>query len=414
MKIIYKSSIFLAFILLANIQSKAHVNDREGIESCLNSFFKDYFHAYISLDNSGAIKKAASNENLYAFQKSHELEVRFLKELDLVYKDIKYEVDYFRIEINEQRAQVWATADMTFKYKHSKTIESGIYNIGFEFFLIKEEGRWAVDKVESDYEKHRLFMEDLNEKRLNSYKDGFRRNLSIVEATEEVFNEHLERIYEAKAKKTVINKGFLRERGYEDKRIYSGKAKGYWPEIGIDYALEFAESPIDKRFFYTTKANCTNFVSQCIWAALGGYDDKEPNIVAERIRKKYKMTNSWYGNTGGGTPSWENVERLCAYFTSEDKKREVKGQVENNEQLAVKLDPVLIKPGEVLQFRKGNKGPYTHSVYVTENINNGDFNGIYVCQHSTDWKNRNLEDLILSPGWGGYDKCYMRRIWFSD
>lgn len=409
-----KCIIILAFIFLPNMQIKAYINDREAIEQCLNSFFRDYFYAYNSLDNSRAIEKTGSNEQLYAFQKSHEAEVRFLKELDLAYKDIKYKVDYYKIEINEDSAKVAVLADMTFKYNHSESIDSGIYNIGFDFFLRKEKGIWDIEKIESDYEKYQMFMEEVNKKRFKAYEGDFRKDISIGEATDAVFNEHLDRIYEAKVKKTAISKDFFRKKNYEDKRIYSGKVEDYSPEIGVEYALKFAESPIDNRFFYTTKANCTNFVSQCVWAALGGYDSKDPNRVVENIRKRYKMTDSWYGNTGGGLPSWESVEKFYTYFISEDKKREINGQVQNNEQLAVKLDPYLIKPGEVLQFRKGNKGAYTHSVYVTSNINNGDFSGIYVCQHSTDWKNRNLEDLILSPGWGGYDKCYMRRIYFKN
>lgn len=414
MKRIYKYSIVLVFIFLSSIITKGYNNDTKAIEQCVNSFFKDYFDGYSFQDNSKAIEKAKSNEHLYAFQKAHEVEIRFLKELDLTYKDIKYRVDFFTIEINKQSARVSALADMTFKYNNSKSIESGIYNIGFDFILRKDLGQWHIEKVESDYEKYTMFMEDVNRKRLKAYEDGFRKEMSIGEAAEAVFNEHMKRIYEAKAKKAAISKGFFRRRVDEDKRIYSGKTEGYSPEIGVEYALKFTESPVAERFFYTTKANCTNFVSQCVWAALGGYDSRNPNKVIENIRKRYKMTDKWYGNTGGGTPSWENVEKFYSYFTGDDKMRGINGYVENNEQLAVKLDPAMIKEGEVLQFRKGNKGPYTHSVYVTANINNGDFSGIYICQQSTDWKNRNLEDLILSPGWGGYDMCYMRRIWFKS
>lgn len=414
MKKIIIYAIFLSFMLLPNMQINAKVHDRKAIEQCLDNFFIDYFNAYKSLDNSKAIKKSRDNEHLYAFQKYHEVEVKFLKELDLIYKDIKYKVDYYKIQVNYNSAAVGALVDMTFKYNHYESIESGIYNISFDFFLRKDQDRWYIEKVESDYEKYMMFMEDVNRKRSKSYEEGFRKELSFGEATDEVFDEHMKRIYEAKVKKTAIHKGYFRANSLEDKRIYSGKVEGYLPEIGVEYALKFAESPIDKRFFYTTKANCTNFVSQCVWAALGGYDSKDPRKVAENIRKRYKMTDIWYGNTGGGTPSWESVERFYSYFISEDKEREIDGEVQNNDQLAVKLDPVLIKPGEVLQFRNGNKGPYTHSVYVTSNTNNGDFSGIFVCQQSTDWKNRNLEDLILSPGWGGYDKCYMRRIYFKN
>lgn len=125
------------------------------------------------------------------------------------------------------------------------------------------------------------------------------------------------------------------------------------------------------------------------------------------------MTPQWYGNSGGGTAAWENVERLHAYLSNIKELMGVRVFISNSNKSASNLEPSTINPGDALQFRRGKAGPYTHSAYVTSNIGIGEFNGIFVCQHSTDWKNRNLEDLILSPGWGGYDKCYVRHISFE-
>ena len=406
--------VFLCILILMTVNPlkvKSSVPEEAAIKFCIANFFESYFKAYENYDNSNAVNMARGNESLYLFQRAHEIEVKYLKEFNFGYKEIKYDIEYTNISIDRSQASVETTADMCFSYDKLKKIESGIYNVNYKFKLIKDSGVWKIQEVETDYEKYRAFMEDVNEAQLKAYQQGYRSGLSKCQAADRAFNIHLDYIYKSKVEKSSKTKGVhgketnLKEKKLDNERELNSAS--YHVENGVEYALRFAEAPVADRFFYTTESDCTNFVSQCVWAGYGGYVKDNALQVEKNIRRKLGMTAQWFGNSGGGTPPWESVDRFCLYMKSS------KAKVYNENSLVIEVDPNDIKVGDVLQFRRNASGPYTHSVYVTENLGTGEFSGIFVCQHSTDWKNRNLEDLILSPGWGGYDRCYMKHLSFS-
>ena len=398
-------------VLTIPIKVKSHTSEEDAIKLSISNFFIYYFGAYDNYDNSSAVNIARGNDSLYLFQKAHEIEIKYLKEFNLRYRDIKYKIEYANINLNGLKASVGTVVDMCFKYDNLRKIESGIYNVNYRFALVKESGIWRIQEVESDYEKYRAFVEDVNKVQLTAYQKGYRSGLTKCQAADRVFNDHLQYIYRGKVSRSNnkairINDRKQKERGMS----YEGdlETNSYYIESGVEYALRFAEAPLSERFFYTASSDCTNFVSQCVWAAYGGYVAGDDLQVQKNIRNKFKMTAQWFGNSGGGTPPWESVDRFFLYM----KNSKVRAYNENS--TALELDPDSIKAGDVLQFRRTPSGPYTHSVYVTENLGTGEFSGIFVCQHSTDWKNRNLEDLILSPGWGGYERCYIKHLSYSE
>lgn len=406
-------SLFIIILIEAKVQgSQPNLKESYNIRNCINIFFDRYYKAYENLDNSSAVNMVRNNDNLYIFQRGHDAEIKFLKEIGLGYEEIFFEVEYESIKAYKYRAEVEVLVDMNFKYKKSQRIDSGVHNVKYKFLLIKDNGIWSIQEVQSDYEKYKTFIDDINERQLNAYQGGFRNGMTKRDAADEVFNEHLRIIYKTKEERPIgiKRKGIPQE--YEHSAaLYEKKPMTeniYSLTKGVEYALKYAEAPLSERLFYTAKSDCTNFISQCVWAGMGGYVRGNTDQVKENIRNRYKMTPQWFGNSGGGTPPWESVDRFFSYMKSK------KCIVRNENSLAINVDPASIRTGDVLQFRRGESGAYTHSAYVTENLGNGEFSGIYVCQHSTDWKNRNLEDLILSPGWGGIEKCYMRHISFNE
>ncbi|WP_139905721.1 amidase domain-containing protein [Clostridium thermarum] len=425
-KLVIMLFITLGILLLDSTVVKSQRSDNTDIRNCIDSFLKRHFKAYETLDNSNNENMAQTNDELYIFQKAHSLELKFLKELELGYRDLTYNVEYTNFVLDKDKALVETLVDMNFRYKRTPEVQSGIYNVRYEFNMTKDKGIWIIDSIKSDYEKYQIFLADVNEKQLKAYQMGFRSGLSKRKATDIVANEYIEEIYRNKAEKAGRFEQFFKKKAdrVEDEGEKGIKGTGYINfdnsksasyEVGRGgyYALKFAEAPLSERLFYTAKSDCTNFVSQCIWAAYGGYVIGDDIQVVKNIRNRYRMTPQWHGNSGGGTPPWENVERLHAYLSGIKELMGVKVYINNANKPAISLEPSTINPGDALQFRRGKSGSYTHSAYVTSNIGIGEFNGIFVCQHSTDWKNRNLEDLILSPGWGGYDKCYVRHMSFE-
>ena len=174
---------------------------------------------------------------------------------------------------------------------------------------------------------------------------------------------------------------------------------------GIEYARKYApysEIPEEEKLFYYAYngGDCTNFMSQCVWAAYGAYVKNDLALNKKNISKKYRMVytgnlnTSWYGTLpeGGGTPYWENVNGFYKYVTS-PKEIGPKGTVFASGKQA-DFDLNNVSQGNILQFWPANKKRWYHSVYVTGVYSDGSIPHIYVCQHSMDMKDRPLVELL--------------------
>lgn len=80
----------------------------------------------------------------------------------------------------------------------------------------------------------------------------------------------------------------------------------------------------------------------------------------------------------------------------------------NNNGVWSNISCTEIVTGQVLQFRNGSSGPYTHSVYVSGGTNDS-YANIKVNQH-TENAQRTLDEVIR--GFGS-NSCYMRQLVFK-
>lgn len=182
---------------------------------------------------------------------------------------------------------------------------------------------------------------------------------------------------------------------------------------------------VDYRYFYTTGSDCTNFVSQCIWAAYGGYVPGNDTTTRSNISNKVRMVNtgtlstSWYAGTGGGSPYWEQVPSLWDFATNTAKTYGPQATGYNNNASYANITPSTVNTGNVLQFYNYNYSVYRHSVYVTYKPSSGTitWSNLLVSYHSTDKKNVPVIDLINSftgPDGSATQPCKMRRMSFSS
>ena len=125
------------------------------------------------------------------------------------------------------------------------------------------------------------------------------------------------------------------------------------------------------------------------------------------------VPNVWHGGTGGGMPNWETVSSFWTYAVSSKTKGPVATGY-NNGSRYTSINSADVRLGNVLQVRNGGSGSYGHSVFVslkgTVVPPRSGWDVIYVCQHTSDWKNRSASNLIAS--WGD-SNCYMRRLAFT-
>lgn len=138
--------------------------------------------------------------------------------------------------------------------------------------------------------------------------------------------------------------------------------------------------------------------------------------MRDRMNRKYQMTSEWYAGSGGGSPAWENVSNLWDYLMK-SKSTGPTATGLNNGAVYTKLftgssPQKAIKPGNILQFRNGGTGKYTHSVIVytvpsTSSDMNTELSKITIAQNTIDNIGLPLWDVITNKGGSN---CNMRLI----
>lgn len=188
----------------------------------------------------------------------------------------------------------------------------------------------------------------------------------------------------------------------------------YSPSLGIQYASKYYGSGNPQ--FYHAGVDCTNFVSQCIWAAYGGWSPTMSEAeVAKNIKNGFRMvkgaySTAWYANSGGGSKAWENVDALWSFMMQTRYKGPIAAGFNSGKKYS-NMSAKEIKLGDVLQFSLDGKD-YHHTAYVIliENLKSPTFDTIYVAQHTANMI-RTVSDAIQR---NGGDNCYMRRMTFRE
>lgn len=176
---------------------------------------------------------------------------------------------------------------------------------------------------------------------------------------------------------------------------------------GAAYANKYVSNA--NSYFYSTGSDCTNFVSQCIWAGYGGWTaTMSTSTMQSNISNKVRMVSgTWYAGSGGGSSAWESVNALWNFAVG-NTGRGPKATGYNNGGYYTEILPIDIGVGDVLQ--KSNEGSsYYHSMYVisTPGGSNPGYNEILIAQHSSNGTKTLTESLAL----GGH---YLRQMKFVE
>ncbi|NLX64294.1 MAG: hypothetical protein GX022_05925 [Clostridiaceae bacterium] len=175
---------------------------------------------------------------------------------------------------------------------------------------------------------------------------------------------------------------------------------------GIEYARLYADYfnlSEDKRlFFYDINGNdCTNFCSQCVWAAYGGWipgiDTDTVNENRERIKKQIRMIPSiWYGSLFfSGSNKWCRVVEFHYYSVAAKNSGPSAFMVYEGDWQS--FDPISVREGDIIQLVVNTYTPYRygHCLYVTEKGKS--HQDIKVCCHSYDRSDAPLSEFSHFP-----------------
>lgn len=136
---------------------------------------------------------------------------------------------------------------------------------------------------------------------------------------------------------------------YRSKGIYSSeKSSRYAKRYALNYNKHYKD-------FNNSGGDCTNFVSQCLYAG---------NIPQKQFWRPY-------------TAPWIRVNELNSYLTRNNIAKEV-----------TSLDELAV--GDIIQFFSNSKGFFAHSGIISEILDNGE---ILYCCHSYDKKDFPLSEI---------------------
>lgn len=154
------------------------------------------------------------------------------------------------------------------------------------------------------------------------------------------------------------------------------------------YALYARVPEQDRLFYYDSGNDCANFVSQCVWAAYGGWaegtDPKTIEANRARIKSHVRMAPFvWYGSPGfSGSNKWCRVVEFHDYALANKSSGPQAARIAEGNWDS--LSPGIIREGDVLQLVAQSyiPGRYGHSLYVTKAGRTWD--DILICCHSYD------------------------------
>ncbi len=174
----------------------------------------------------------------------------------------------------------------------------------------------------------------------------------------------------------------------------------------VDYATTFGDK-YQNYIFKRMDADCTNFVSQCLWAGYGGasgYSLSNTEALKARVAANYRQTSDWYGRNYDSSSQYAagpfmRVVELWSHATGNTGNGpRATGYNNNNVWTSLSVVP---RTGDVLQFYSFSKNRYNHSVIVSSTNNpslSNMLDRVWVCQHSGDYVNRPLRATLEDNG----------------
>lgn len=327
-----------------------------------------------------------------------EWRVAIMDILDVGYSDFEYTINNIEIESKEDNTVLLINFNETHKYNNDAGVGSSVgLVLGVE-----------IDDLKDDYKILNIYL--INDEFYDYYEQ---KTQTATQADtnaitgETVLDTMIKQLYDLKAEMDAVQ---LEQSGYQKEEtldtitpfatgyIYSGVR-------GASYANKYVSTP--NSYFYNAGFDCTNFVSQCIWAAYGGWSSSMSNTtMASNISNKVRMTSTWYAGSGGGSSAWENVDSLWNYAVGNTGKGP-QAYGYNNGGRYSNILPIDMCVGDVLQ-KSSDGSDYSHSMYIISTPGGSDpsYSVIIIAQHTANTKKTVAEVLVTAP--------YLRHMQFKS
>lgn len=139
----------------------------------------------------------------------------------------------------------------------------------------------------------------------------------------------------------------------------------YNRQKAIEYAKRYAFNYNDNFYDFThIGGDCTNFVSQCLYAG--------------KIEMDYSLNGWYYSSPQKRSPSWTSVEEFWNYG------------LKNKNFRIEKINMYDLEVGDIIQFFNSHQNRFYHCVIVSKIIKPISIQNIFVASHDNNAFNKSL------------------------
>ena len=410
MKKIFYLMILIVLLLGISCVSAESIDDQRAAELA-KQFMEEYNLAHVE-EIFPRFEYVQINNDTVFWIKALEWETVYDRVAGDFYDFVKTNIDITDSYLLDSETVVIEAFDSCEFHYHSDPDDvDSAYGIEFVLTIKVIDGEYYIVGIETDSNDGYYHIKSRAEELQN---EGF----TYVDSISKAFDERIadvDRIYsdwKTMCKEADDNMVMESEIDTQETVNINATTVSYNPSLAVNYAIIYG--PKDKSgtdmVFKPASKDCTNFVSQCIWAGYGGTNSNSmTNVTSMRtlVDNKYRMTSTWYGRSRNSTLDPSNkfvrVIELYSYMTGNTSSGP-KGNGYNNNNVWNQLT-VIPQLGDILQiytFDSNGVGKYGHSVIVTKinspNLNSdaGLLDRVRVTQHQSSQKNRTLRNLIES------------------
>lgn len=349
-----------------NVAASEEVTAEDIFKSTVLKYYNDveklkYNQVTINDSNLDTVSKKSYNLKQFLIFKIRIIQQRRAA-FNLNPRLLDFVIDFHSCIIDGQNAIIDATLTETYQYRSSDvpTMET----TKFKFFLVKE----SIDPSQI----RDLYCDDpIGELRNNGGDIG----KLFIEEKQNILNE---KEYENHLEEPKINF-----------QPMSGELLSLNRSAMVNYAHEYAyKRPSLWGDFDAFGGDCTNFVSQVIYAGTGGVMDSTGDL-------------QWYYNGySDRSPSWTSVSSLYSYLTR-NTGRGPQGKLASTTDIYYSM-----QVGDVIQIDFNSDGVYEHSTVIVK-FQTGYPTGTLVAAHTNDVDNKLINDYSGAKRWihlTGYER----------
>lgn len=393
------------FTLNDNTPAISSPISKDSAVELAEKFILDYENALVTLQYPD-FSYVDNNDQTTLFLERLRYKIEFAKVFSTSYTDLNQEESEL-VSYEENNGKAFLTLYAAYSY-HYNTAPQGLksgHGMLYQFEVSNKNNQAVITSIQTDSNDFIFYADQIKAEASSKAISFANAAKNVTDSKIASLDEQYDFWCEQVSNFDNINNDNALE-DTEEPQNPRNVSVSYNRSAAVEYAVEFGDV-YENRIFKRMSADCTNFVSQCLWAGYGGtngYSLSDVVELRERVADNYRQTTDWFGRNYNSSSQYATgpfmrVVELWSYATGNtgDGPRAT-GYNDGNVWTSLSVVP---QTGDILQFYSTSLGRYNHSVIVTTTNSptlSNMLNRVWISQHSGDYVNRPLSETLDDNG----------------